>query len=192
MAQTCQVDSMTRNLELCGNLGVSLGDCVKMLAEGLGWLSDIFKKEIYSSASNCYKLPSYPKHSENHCKKMIVAVIIFSTLVLQPIRVILLLSTISKSTTGDTTPTQSVAKPIVLVLWTRTNLMVHAVLPIQCVNMMLTVSRNISKMFSLKHFVEINIMYWFILVELVYTGKFTLILSLLNLKLALVHLWGRV
>ena len=40
MAQTCQVDSMTRNLELCGNLGVSLGDCVKMLAEGLGWLSD--------------------------------------------------------------------------------------------------------------------------------------------------------
>ena len=36
------------------------------------------------------------------------------------------------------------------------------------------------------------IMYWFILVELVYTGKFTLILSLLNLKLALVHLWGRV
>ena len=40
MAQNCQVDSMTRNLELCGNLGVSLGDCVKMLAEGLGWFSD--------------------------------------------------------------------------------------------------------------------------------------------------------
>ena len=40
MAQNCQVDSMTRNLELCGNLGVSLGDCVKMLAEGLGQFSD--------------------------------------------------------------------------------------------------------------------------------------------------------
>ena len=35
MAQNCQVDSMTTNLEMCGLLGVTLGDCVKMLAEGL-------------------------------------------------------------------------------------------------------------------------------------------------------------
>ena len=108
-----------------------------------------------------------------HSKKMIVAVIIFFILVLQRIRVTLLLSTISKSTTDDTTPTQFVAKPIVLVPWTRTNLMAHAVLPIQCVNMMWTVLRNILKMFNLKHFVEINITYWFILVELVYMGKFS-------------------
>lgn len=103
---------------------------------------------------------------------MIVAVIIFSILVLQPIRVTLPQSTISKSTTADTTPTQFVAKLIALVPWTRINLMELAVLPIQCANMMWIVSRNILKMFSLKHFVEINIMSWFILVELVYTGKF--------------------
>ena len=112
MAQNCQVDSMTRNLEMCGNLGVSLGDCVKMLAEGLGL---VLPHLISDWLSNHW----LDKGAENQDKRMIVAVIIYFILVLLQIQVTLPPYMISKYTTEDTTPTQYVAKLTDLVLLIR-------------------------------------------------------------------------